>query len=135
MVLPHMVSHMVGHMVSPVVGLQKGPSCCPTALPTALLGGATAASLLLFERGQNCRTCSGDCGPVWFLCRGDTTVERALGLWSCLVSLQRGQNLRTCSGDCGPVWFLCRGNRTVERALGTVVLSGFSKEGTELWNM
>ena len=69
MVLPHMVSHMV----SPVVGLQKGPSCCPTALPTALLGGATAASLLLFEREQNCR-----------------------------------------------------------RALGTVVLSGFSKEGTEL---
>ena len=88
-----MVSHMVSHMVSPVAGLQKGPSCCPTALPTALLGGATAASLLLFEREQN---------------------------------------LRMCSGDCGPVWFLCRGNRTVECALGTVVLSGFSAEGTEL---
>ena len=37
------------------------------------------------------------------------------GLWSCLASLKRG--------------------KTVEHALGTVVLSGFSEEGAELYNM
>ena len=48
------------------------------------------------QEGQNCGTCSGDCGPVWLLSRRGRTVVR-----SCF--LKRGQNCRPCSGDCGPV--------------------------------
>ena len=35
--------------------------------------------LAFLKREQNCRKCSGDCGPVLLLRRGDRTVEPVLG--------------------------------------------------------
>ena len=90
--------------------------------------------LISLKKGQNYEVLWGLRSCHVSLKRGQN-CEVLWGLWSCLVSLKRGQNCGTCSGDCGPVWFLWKGDRTVERALGTVVLSGFSKEGTELWKM
>ena len=57
------------------------------------------------KRGQNCRTCSGDCGLVWLLWRWGRTVEHALGTMVRSCFFKRGKNCRTCSGDCGPVCY------------------------------
>ena len=50
-----------------------GQCCHLVSLQGVCVGGGGGG------RGQNCRTCPGDCGPVWSLCKGGRTVEHALG--------------------------------------------------------
>ena len=81
LLLPHSVL-VPPQTVSPVVWMKvlgfTRSSMLPHSCACSVAPWGHCCLLTSLKRGQNCRMCSGDCGPVWLLWRGDRTIERAL---------------------------------------------------------